>query len=152
MWKYYRHTTFQIKVAKTTNEKKNEWIWYRKPNKKKSPLAHSSAHSSPNISKAPNLLLTSSKSRNKKQKQNKSVSYSYFVIFVCIHECRFLGSRLLLLLQLIPMATISISLYFCYYVLSFFFIASYVLGENIRKLLAKCVFKKKVAFYVLYST
>ena len=117
-------------------------------------MAHSSTHSSPNISKAPNLLLTYSKSKSKKQKQNKSVSYSYFVIFVCIHECRFLGSRLLLLLmlQLISMAIISISLCFCYYVLSFFFIASYVLGEDTVKLLAKCVVKKKVAFYVLYST
>ena len=33
------------------------------------------SHSSPNISKAPNLLLTYSKSKNKKQKQNKSISY-----------------------------------------------------------------------------
>ena len=67
--------------------------------------------------------------------------------------------------QLIPLATISISLYFCHYVLSFFFIASYVLGEDIVKLfffflrrkdiikqLVECVVKKKVAFYVLYST
>ena len=69
---------------------------------------------------------------------------------MCIHECRFLGSRLLL--QLIAMATISISLYFCYYVLSFLFITNYVLGEDIVKLLAKCVVKKKVAFYVLYNT
>ena len=44
------------------------------------------------------------------------------------------GSRLLL--QLIPKATISIYLCFCYYVLSFFFIASYVWGEDIVKLLA----------------
>ena len=144
---------FKLKWQKKPKKKRKEWIWYKKPNKFFFfPLAHSSAHSSPSISKAPNLLLTYSKSKKEKEKENKSVSYNYFVLFVCILECRFLDSKLLLLLQLIPMATISISLCFCYYVLSFFFIARYVLGEDIVKLRAKCVVKKKVAFYVLYST
>ena len=141
-------------MTKKTKEKKMNESGTKSLTKFFFPLAHSSAHSSPSISKAPNLLLTYSKSKKEKEKENKSVSYNYFVLFVCILECRFLDSKLLLLLllQLIPMATISISLCFCYYVLSFFFIASYVLGEDIVKLRAKCVVKKKVAFYVLYST
>ena len=155
MWKWCENimdiSLFKLKwqKKKKPKKKKNNESYTKSLTKKNSPLAHSSAHSSPNISKAPNLLLTYSKSKN--NKQNKSISYSYFVIFVCIHECRFLDSRLLLLLQLIPMAAISISLCFCYYALSFFFIASYVLGEDIVKLLARCVVKKQVAFYVLYN-
>ena len=122
---------FKLKWQKKPKKKKiKEWIWYRKPNKFIFfPLTHSSTHHSPSISKAPYLLLTYSKSKKEKEKQNKSVSYSYFVLFMCIHECRFLDSKLLLLLQLIPMATISISLCFCYYVLSFFFIAVMFWGK-----------------------
>ena len=90
--------------------------------------------------------------QKRKRKTKQICIIQLFCSFCVHHECHFLDSKLLLLLQLIPMATISISLYFCYYVLSFFFIASYVLGEDIVKLRAKCVVKKKVAFYVLYST
>ena len=124
---------------KTKEKKKNESV-SKNLTKKNSPLAHSSTHSSPNISKALDLLFNIFQIQKQKTKRNKFVSYSYFV---CTHKCRFLSSRLLLLLQLIPLATISISLCFCYYVLSFFFIASYVLGEDIVKQLAECMVKKK---------
>ena len=132
----------QTKPRKEKNESSTKSLTKKK--KKISPLAHSSAHSYPNIGKAPNLLFNIFQIQ--KQKTKTKLSYNHFVIFVCMHECRFLGFRLLLLLQLIPMATISISLCFCYYVLSFFFIASYVLGEDIVKLRAKCVVKKKSSF------
>ena len=45
-------------------------------------------------------------------------------------------------------AFISVALF----ILSFFFIASYVLREDMVKLSAECVVKMKVAFYVLYRT
>ena len=96
----------QTKPRKEKNESSTKSLT-KKKKKKISPLAHSSAHSYPNIGKAPNLLFNIFQI----QKQNKSVSYNYFVIFLCMHACRFLGFRLLLLLQLIPMATISISLF-----------------------------------------
>ena len=114
---------------KTKEKKKNESV-SKNLTKKNSPLAHSSTHSSPNISKALDLLFNIFQIQKQKTKTNKFVSYSYFV---CTHKCRFLSSRLLLLLQLIPLATISISLCFRYYVLSFFFIASYVLGGRYSK-------------------
>ena len=139
-WKYCRCTTFQIKITKKTKEKKKNESVSKNLTKKNSPLAHSSTHSSPNISKALDLLFNIFQIQKQKTKRNKFISYSYFV---CTHKCRFLSSRLLLLLQLIPLATISISLCFCYYVLSFFFIASYVLGEDIVKQLAECMVKKK---------
>ena len=71
MWKYCGHNTFQIKLVKKEpkKKKKNESGTKSLTKKKKnSPLAHSSTHSLPNINKAPNLLLTYSKSKNKKQK------------------------------------------------------------------------------------
>ena len=35
MWKYCGHNIFQIKLVKKEPKKKKEWIWYKKPNKKK---------------------------------------------------------------------------------------------------------------------
>ena len=60
---------FKLKWQKKPKKKKKNESYTKSIKKKKnSPLVHSSTHRSPNISKAPNLLLTYSKSKNKKQK------------------------------------------------------------------------------------
>ena len=143
---------FKLKWQKKPKKKRKEWIWYKKPNKKKNlhwPIPQPIALQ---VLAKPQISFNIFQIQKRKRKTKQICIIQLFCPFLCIHECRFLDSKLVLLLQLIPMATISSSLCFCYYVLSFFFIASYVLGEDIVKLRAKCVVKKKVAFYVLYNT
>ena len=71
MWKYCGCTTFQIKMAKKTKEKKRKNESGTKSlTKFFFPLAHSSAHSSPSISKAPNLFnIFQIQKRKRKTKQ-----------------------------------------------------------------------------------
>ena len=93
------------------------------------------------------------KSSSHKQNRHRLPWWSDWSAFISVallycHSYQIYDYRSNLHIRYKDSAFISVALF----ILSFFFIASYVLREDMVKLSAECVVKMKVAFYVLYRT